>query len=282
MLISTISSYVAPESLRMLRRWITEVRADLVSNIVQPGRFTAHRTGPRLLHPRTPAQRSAGRPADGRPPRPHGPRHHRRRARRDREERKRQLPAAAKRQHSAARGEASATRHRRCSTAMPSTCRSSAARRQVVKYSVRERYLWQLISPDPNDPLYKEQPGQFRAELHDRLLAPLYPFAFVLIAFAFLGAPRTTRQSRRVVARRSHSCRGWASLDRFRLHGSRPSNIRSPCWFSTPRCLERWRQASTPFRAGLIIEPPAVLTRAVSAIGRWFARRTGAVAEPAQ
>ena len=65
----------------------------------------------------------------------------------------------------------------------------------VVKYSVRERYLWQLISPDPDDPLYKEQPGQFRAELHERLLAPLYPFAFVLIAFAFLGAPRTTRQS---------------------------------------------------------------------------------------
>ena len=44
---------------------------------------------------------------------------------------------------------------------------------------MRERYLWQLIAPDANDPLYKEQPGQFRAELHDRLLAPLYPFAFV-------------------------------------------------------------------------------------------------------
>ena len=66
---------------------------------------------------------------------------------------------------------------------------------QVIKYSVRERYLWQLMRPDPNDPQYKEQPGQFRAELHDRLLAPIYPFAFVLIAFAFLGAPRTTRQS---------------------------------------------------------------------------------------
>ena len=25
----------------MLRRWITEVRADLVTNIVQPGRFTS-------------------------------------------------------------------------------------------------------------------------------------------------------------------------------------------------------------------------------------------------
>ena len=41
MLLTAISAFVAPESLRMLRRWITEVRADLVSNIVQPGRFTA-------------------------------------------------------------------------------------------------------------------------------------------------------------------------------------------------------------------------------------------------
>jgi lipopolysaccharide export system permease protein len=39
-------------------------------------------------------------------------------------------------------------------------------------------------------------PGQFRAELHDRFLAPIYPFAFAALTFAFLGAPRTTRQSR--------------------------------------------------------------------------------------
>jgi lipopolysaccharide export system permease protein len=32
--------------------------------------------------------------------------------------------------------------------------------------------------------------------MHDRLLAPFYPFAFVVIAYAYLGAPRTTRQSR--------------------------------------------------------------------------------------
>ena len=49
-LISTISSYVAPESLRLLRRWIAEVRADLVSNIVQPGRFTAIEQGLSLIH----------------------------------------------------------------------------------------------------------------------------------------------------------------------------------------------------------------------------------------
>ncbi len=67
---------------------------------------------------------------------------------------------------------------------------------QAVKYSIRERYLWQLIFPDPKDPFLIEQPGPFRAELHDRLMAPLYPIAFVVIAFAYLGAPRTTRQSR--------------------------------------------------------------------------------------
>jgi hypothetical protein len=39
-------------------------------------------------------------------------------------------------------------------------------------------------------------PGQYRAELHDRLAAPLYAFVFVAVTFAFLGSPRTTRQSR--------------------------------------------------------------------------------------
>jgi lipopolysaccharide export system permease protein len=60
----------------------------------------------------------------------------------------------------------------------------------------RERYLWELFAPDPNDPLVKAQPGHFRADLHDRLLAPIYPLTFVVIAFAAIGGPRTTRQSR--------------------------------------------------------------------------------------
>ena len=45
LMLTAISAFIAPESLRMLRRWITEVRADLVSNIVQPGRFTAIEQG---------------------------------------------------------------------------------------------------------------------------------------------------------------------------------------------------------------------------------------------
>jgi len=69
---------------------------------------------------------------------------------------------------------------------------------QAVTYSIRERYLWDLLDPDPEDPMFKQFPGQFRAELHERLTAPLYPFAFMALTFAFLGAPRTTRQSRAV------------------------------------------------------------------------------------
>jgi lipopolysaccharide export system permease protein len=67
-----------------------------------------------------------------------------------------------------------------------------------VSYSIRERYLWELLNPDPQDPMFKQFPGQFRADMHDRLMAPLYPFAFMALTFAFLGAPRTTRQSRAI------------------------------------------------------------------------------------
>jgi lipopolysaccharide export system permease protein len=65
-----------------------------------------------------------------------------------------------------------------------------------VALGIRERYLWELLNPDENDPIYKQLFGQFRSELHDRFMAPIYPFAFAALTFAFLGAPRTTRQSR--------------------------------------------------------------------------------------
>src|SRR5215468_1065469 len=39
-LVAAIAVYVSPWSLRELRDWITQVRADILTNIVQPGRFT--------------------------------------------------------------------------------------------------------------------------------------------------------------------------------------------------------------------------------------------------
>src|SRR6185436_9773714 len=39
-LVAFISAYLAPKGLRSLDEWATKVKADLVTNIVQPGRFT--------------------------------------------------------------------------------------------------------------------------------------------------------------------------------------------------------------------------------------------------
>ncbi|MCJ2095614.1 LPS export ABC transporter permease LptF [Methylobacterium sp. J-072] len=63
-------------------------------------------------------------------------------------------------------------------------------------YKPRERSTAQLLFPDQTEGYYKLQKGRFRAELHDRLSACLYPLALVFIAFAALGDPRTTRQGR--------------------------------------------------------------------------------------
>ena len=65
-----------------------------------------------------------------------------------------------------------------------------------VALGIRERYLWELVSPPEDDATFKQLSGQFYAELHDRFLSPVYPFAFAVLTFAFLGTPRTTRQSR--------------------------------------------------------------------------------------
>jgi lipopolysaccharide export system permease protein len=65
-----------------------------------------------------------------------------------------------------------------------------------VIYKPRERSLGALLFADKNEGYYKLQAGRFRAELHNRLSAPLYPIAFMLIAFAALGEAKTTRQGR--------------------------------------------------------------------------------------
>lgn len=60
----------------------------------------------------------------------------------------------------------------------------------------RERYLNELIKPSKDDALYKENPGLFRAELHERFANPLYPITFILIALAAVGQAQSTRQAR--------------------------------------------------------------------------------------
>ena len=60
----------------------------------------------------------------------------------------------------------------------------------------RERYLDELLHPEATSESYKTGPGKFRAELHERFSNPLYPIAFALVALAAVGQAHSTRQNR--------------------------------------------------------------------------------------
>lgn len=66
----------------------------------------------------------------------------------------------------------------------------------VIRLRPRERYFSELVNPAGKRPLHKTVAGKYRSELHERFSNPLYPFAFVMIAVAFVGQAQTTRQSR--------------------------------------------------------------------------------------
>jgi lipopolysaccharide export system permease protein len=190
-----IGAYLAPEGLRMLRRWLTEVRTDLITNIVQPGRFTSLDRGLAFfIRERLPNGVLVGIVLD------------------DRRDPKERVTILAE-QGEIVKGptgsfmlfESGSIQRQEAKQPDPNIVQFDryafdlsqfTGDSQVAFYSVRERYFWELFNPDPNDPIFKLSPGQIRAELHDRILGPIYPFAFLVLAFMFLGAPSTTRQSR--------------------------------------------------------------------------------------
>lgn len=60
----------------------------------------------------------------------------------------------------------------------------------------RERDFGDLINPDVNNAYYRDNKAKFVSELHERLSAPLYAPLFALLALLYLGRPRTTREGR--------------------------------------------------------------------------------------
>ena len=193
-MLAVINAYVAPQGLRMLRDRIVEARADLVTNLIQPGRFMAIDRGLAFhIRERRPNGLLVGILLDDR---------------RDQKERVTILAEQGEILKTASGSflimEHGSIQRQEQKSRDPNIVSFEryafdlsrfVSGPLVIKYSVRERYLWQLMWPDPNDPQYKEQPHQFGTELHDRILGLIYPFTFVVIAYAFLGAPRTTRQS---------------------------------------------------------------------------------------
>lgn len=65
-----------------------------------------------------------------------------------------------------------------------------------VDFKPRERYFDQLINPEKSSDYYQKFKGQFRSELHERLSNPLYPLAFVMVALAAIGQAQSTRENR--------------------------------------------------------------------------------------
>jgi lipopolysaccharide export system permease protein len=195
LLVAFIAAYLAPDGMRRIKRWDAEITADVLANILQPGRFTQLDQNLTIrVRERQPGGVLAGIFVD------------------DRRDPKEHVSIIA--DHGTVLnnergsflvlqdGHLERFETGKQDPALVSFDRYAfdmskfSNRSSDVVYGIRERYLWELISPAPNDPMYQQLPGQFRADLHDRLLAPLYPFAFAALTFAFLGTPRTTRQSR--------------------------------------------------------------------------------------
>jgi lipopolysaccharide export system permease protein len=144
-----------------------------------------------------------------------------------------------------------------------------------VALGIRERYLWELTSPSPDDPIYQQIPGQFRAEMHDRFMAPVYPFAFAALTFAFLGAPRTTRQSRNVSIL---GAIGGVALLRLIGFASTVFGATMPWMLALQYAAVALAFGSGLYviRRGLILEPPAFITDWISALTERMGQRFAA------
>jgi lipopolysaccharide export system permease protein len=63
-------------------------------------------------------------------------------------------------------------------------------------YRPAERPTEYLFNPDPEDPIYQQNPDRFVTELHTRLSMPLYVLIFAYLPLAFLGQAQSTRKAR--------------------------------------------------------------------------------------
>lgn len=269
--VTAISAYFAPKGLRMLRDWLTEVSANVVSTIVQPGRFTSIQSGVTIrIRERRGNGQLLGIFLD------------------DRRNPAEQVTVLAETGELVDNDNGTflvlqkgTVQRRQANERDPAMVvfdryafdlSQFTAGQRAIKYSIRERYLWQLLFPDPKDPLYVEQPGQFRAELHDRLVAPLYPIAFTIIAFAYLGAPRTNRQSRTLSML---GAIGGVALLRLIGFISTIFGATMP-WLLPVQYIAIAASCAGGLyviRSGLILEPPAFITNGIAALTERIAQR---------
>jgi lipopolysaccharide export system permease protein len=275
LLVAAISIYVSPWGLRELRRWATEVRADLVSNIVQPGRFTKLEERLTLhIRERRPNGQLLGIFID------------------DQRDPKERATILAE-QGDIVKNErglflilenGTVQRHETGQRDPAIVLFNSygfdlswlSNNKQSLKYSVRERYLWELFDPTRTDQMFVDAPDQVRAEFHDRITAPLYPLAFVVMTYAYLGAPRTTRQGRTMSLMGAISV--VAALRGLGFVGM-IAGVQTPIVLVLPyiALIVSFVLGYLAISRGVIIEPPAFIANAITAIMERIAQRTSAL-----
>jgi lipopolysaccharide export system permease protein len=270
-IVAVISTYIAPKSLRMLRDFMTEARANLVANVLQPGSFKTLELG-LTFHIRERQANGVMRGIvvdDRRSPQEH-------------------VTIVAE------QGEILENEHGTYLVLENGNVQRHevgqrdpnivvfkdyafdlsryAGSHQTIKYSVREQYLWQLAFPDLNDPDVRNSIPQYRAEFHDRIMAPLYPIGFLIIVYTYLGAPQTNRQSRALSL-----LTAIAGVSVMRLAGfaSNVFGLYAPAALSLQyiALLAISLPGLAAISRGVIIEPPTFAIRGAALLAQLFARR---------
>ena len=272
LLVSVIAVYVSPLSLRELRDWVTQVRADILTNIVQPGRFAT--VGGNLtfhIADRRPNGLLLGIFLDDR----RDPNEHATYLAEQGEIVKNDTGSFLVLEKGSVQRLEAGQRDPRIVTfdRYAFDLSKFTSGQQAVIYNVREKYIWELIWPRAEDALYVAQSGEYRSELHDRLATPLYPLAFVILAYAFLGPPQTTRQSRTLALL---GLIGAVSLLRLIGFLSVILGVHVPSVIAVQyvALLGSIAAGSWQISRGQAIEPAAAVSRFATAVSGRFAKAT--------
>ena len=278
LLVGAMAFYVSPECLRELRRWVTQVRFGLVTDNLQPGRFSVIE-GKLTIHirDREPNGELIGIMVDD-----------------QRDEKVRMTILAERADVIMDQGTVylllkTGTLQQQETGTDPRIIHfndyafdlsSLSPDLGTITYSVQERSAWELWQAMHANPDSKEA-GRSRAELHSRIAAPLYPLAFLIVTFAFLGAPRSTRQGRAVSLISAlavvAAVRGVGFIGAISGE-SEPSALLLPyvALFAASG-LGGWGIARA-----VIIEPPAFITNVLNALSKSLARLVAGTAGRAQ
>jgi lipopolysaccharide export system permease protein len=271
-LVLLLSAYVSPFCLREVRLLAAQVRADFVANIIQPGRFIPLDRG-LTFHIRE-RQRDGlllGIFVD------------------DRRDPKEQstiladqgeivkndqgtfllLQSGNVERHQSDERDPTIVAFQRYAFDLS---RLAGSAQPITDYLVREHYSWELLAPNPKDPALIKQPGNFRAEAHDRIVEPLYPIALMIVTLAYLGAPRTTRQSRTLSM---VSAMGGVAVLRVIGFASMVLGINHPAALAMQyiAIIAAVGLSLIAIAQAAVIEPPAFVVNAISFITDRLTRR---------